>query len=109
LPFEGDGKTIMEVSIRNALESKLLRAVENSRYGSIKGWISQSRSKLRDETELLDLLSQASHRIVPILLYYREDPLTADEQSVLGLAFRGHSLFAGTIHPELLSLSGRYL
>jgi hypothetical protein len=110
VPYKGDGERILEVSIRDALESKKKRATVNSAgYGGVQGWISQSRSRVTGEAELVALLSQASHRIVPILLYYRDEPLTSDEQRILGLAFRSHDFFAGTIDTGSWSLTGRYL
>lgn len=110
VPYQGDGTQILDVSIRNALEGNNKRAtVNNARYGGVQGWISQARSRIESEAELVALLSQASHRLVPILLYYREEPLSSDEQRILGLAFRSHDFFAGTIDTGSWSLSGRYL
>ncbi|MFC1799293.1 hypothetical protein ACFL2Z_00060 [Candidatus Eisenbacteria bacterium] len=108
--FSGDGKEILKQSIENALEGRLKRATEyNVDYGGVLGWISRWKPPLRSEEELRKLLSRASRKIVPVLLYFRYDSLAPEEEQVLRIAFKKHRLYAGTINSRNWILKGRYL
>jgi hypothetical protein len=88
--FRGGGKAIYRESIKDAFDASKKRGrVNASRWRDLASW----KAELGMDTEELEAqLGRAT--IVPILLYYRTDNLSAQEKRSLSQTFRQHDFIA---------------
>lgn len=131
--FEGDGKTILNESIRDAFDTGKLRGRNNAeRWSSIeeftrvagdpgaelpppprpdRGSGAMKVLSNKHEAGFVSLLERASRKIVPVLLYYRKTALLRDEEQLLALAFKNHRLYTGAVRWPSADrlLSGRHV
>ena len=104
IEFTGDGRRIFDICIDNAFDIHLNRGKHNvKKWGSVDAWI--QKLNVVSKSALVDLLSRASRTLIPVLLYYRKQPISEKERKALSLAFKHHALYVGAVRwPEANAL-----